>query len=43
MTTLLQINVPTIVDVVFGVSFIISGLAITGYMLRLFYYKKVQL
>jgi hypothetical protein len=43
MTTLLQIDVPTILDVSFGISFIVSGLVITGYILRLFYSKKVQL
>ena len=41
MITLLQINVTTMLDVVFGASFIASGLVITGYMLRIFYVKKV--
>ena len=41
MITLLQVNISNIVDVVFGISFIISGLVTTGYILRLFYYKKV--
>lgn len=43
MITLLQIDVPTLLDVVFGTSFIATGLVITGYMVRSFYYKKVQI
>lgn len=42
MTTLLQIVEPTILDAVFGLSFIVSGLAITVYLLLCLSSKKVQ-
>ncbi len=34
--TLLQIDAPTVIDVTFGVSFILSGLALTAYLVRSF-------
>ncbi|MBC7720414.1 MAG: hypothetical protein H7068_00220 [Pedobacter sp.] len=42
MITLLQIDAPSVVDVVFGLSFIASGFAITGYLLRTFSSEKVR-
>ncbi len=42
MITLLQIDAPTVMDMVFGLSFIVSGFAITGYLLRSFSSEKVQ-
>lgn len=42
MASILLIDSPTIIDISFGVSFIITGFAITGYLIHFFYSKKAQ-
>ena len=42
MASILLIDSPTIIDVVFGLSFIITGFAITGYLVYYFYSKNAQ-